>query len=72
MAWNYKKIKAKMNDFFKSKNINYSLEEDKGLKFKFEVCLNEAGFMLYPYLTFSDNIVSFNANVIEVSNKLVD
>ena len=72
MAWNYKKIKAKMNDFFKSKNINYSLDEDKGLKFKFEVCLNEAGFMLYPYLTFSDNIVSFNANVIEVSNKLVD
>ena len=72
MAWNYKKIKAKMNDFFKSKNINYSLEEDKGLKFKFEVCLNEAGFMLYPYLTFSDNIVSFNANDIEVSNKLVD
>ena len=72
MAWNYKKIKAKMNDFFKSKNINYSVEEDKGLKFKFEVCLNEAGFMLYPYLTFSDNIVSFNANVIEVSNKLVD
>ena len=72
MAWNYKKIKAKMNDFFKSKNINYSLEEDNGLKFKFEVCLNEAGYMLYPYLTFSDNIVSFNANVIEVSNKLVD
>ena len=72
MAWNYKKIKAKMNDFFNSKNLNYSLEEDKGLKFKFEVCLNEAGFMLYPYLTFSDNIVSFNANVIEVSNKLVD
>lgn len=73
MALNNKKIKAKINDFFKNKNICYSLEEDKYLKFKFEICLNEAGFMLYPYITFSaDNIVSFNANVVGVPIKLID
>ena len=73
MAWNVKKIKSKMNDFFKSRKLNYSLEEDKCLKFKFEVCLNEAGFMLYPYITITnDDIVSFNANVSCYADKAFD
>lgn len=64
MAWSSKKIKAKMNDFFKSKKIAYSLEEEKELIFKFEICFSEAGYMLYPYITISSNeMVSFNVNV---------
>lgn len=73
MAWSVKKIKAKMNDFFKSKNISYSLEEERNLKYKIEVCLSEAGFMVYPYLTFSnDDIVSFNVNVVNVPLKMME
>ena len=64
MAWSNKKIKAKMNDFFKNKKIAYTLEEEKDLIFKFEVCLTEAGYILYPYITISaDDMVSFNVNI---------
>lgn len=73
MAWSNKKIKAKMNDFFKNKKIAYTLEEEKDLIFKFEVCLTEAGYILYPYITISaDDMVSFNVNISTKPSKNFD
>lgn len=68
MAWSRKKILAKLSQYFEGKQIPYEiLEEEKQIKI--DLFFKTYGFMLYPYITITDQICSIDINVSESSSK---
>ena len=61
MAWNKKKLLAKISLYFDNKNISYEIEEDSILKL--ELYFKESEYVLYPYITIDQSICSFNINI---------
>lgn len=66
--WNKKKESNKLEDFFKSNNINYQISDDNK-QIKFELLFKKNNYILYPYLTLDENIISFNVNINKVNPK---
>lgn len=63
MAWSKKKLVSKLTQYFNEKNIVARADEEDNLKIKLELCFIEQGYMLYPYITIEENLVSININV---------
>lgn len=69
--WSKKKIAARLSDFFDSKEISYTLEDGTKEIYRFELCLMEIGYLVFPYLTVDIEaaLVSFNVNLASYSCK---
>ncbi len=63
--WSKKKLDNKITNYFNDKKITYEIVETEVTKINFELCFPEAKFIIYPYLTIDDSLVSFNINIVQ-------
>lgn len=68
MAWNRKKILARLGQYLENKKIPFEYDEEN-LKIKMELYFANSSYMLYPYITIEDNLCSIDINVSEHSFK---
>ncbi len=61
--WSKKRLDDKLIQYFNDKGISYEIETEEAQRFKFELCFQEGGFILYPYITVDEELISFNVNV---------
>lgn len=68
MAWNRKKILARLGQYLENKKIPFEYDEEN-LKIKMELYFANGGYMLYPYVTIEESLCSIDINVSEHSIK---
>ncbi|MCM1131449.1 MAG: YbjN domain-containing protein [Roseburia sp.] len=68
MAWNRKKILARLGQYLENKKIPFEYDEEN-LKIKLELYFANSSYMLYPYITIEDTLCSININVSEHTYK---
>ncbi len=61
--WNKKRMDEKLIQYFNDKGISYEVEAGEVQRFSFELCFQEGGFILYPYITVDDVLISVNINI---------
>ncbi|MCM1557178.1 MAG: YbjN domain-containing protein [Anaeroplasma bactoclasticum] len=68
MAWNRKKILARLGQYLENKKIPFEYDEEN-LKIKLELYFANSSYMLYPYITIEDTLCSIDINVSEHTYK---
>lgn len=71
LAWNKKKILARLGQYLENKEIPFEYDE-MNLKIKLDLYFKNLSYMLYPYISVEDGICSINVNVSEHSLKNYD
>ena len=68
MSWSKKKLIAKLEQYLDGKHIpyEYNAEEDQ---ISLELCFQNKEYMLYPYITLEDFVLSININISEHHQK---
>lgn len=70
--WNKKKGNSKLMHYFATKGIACEEVEGEKEKLTFSLAFKERDYMLHPYITIENNLVSMNVNVVQSSVKNYD